>query len=113
MIIFLMTVILGNTNTNADDLILDPALTKCALESNSGALETNIYFDNMQVHQGRHWDDITVKGDLIKCQSLLRTAKSLNQSLILKRELDQRGANYISWESKGFLTISGESKCNY
>jgi hypothetical protein len=114
--ILLMVACLSSVNALADKLILDPNKIQCKIEDTAyGFSSCNVYYDGAKIFKGRGHNLATVTGDCVKCKSVVASAKTENNSVILNRDFNPElgSTNTYDWYNDEFFKVDGNSKCDY
>ncbi len=111
--IILLVIVLFACLAHADDrLILNPNKTECRLENTEyeAYKSVNVYYLGGIIHRGRGTSEEFSNGDMLKCRSVVESARAAKASIILNRSIDNEAAD---WYKDGFFTIDANSSCSY
>ncbi|MGZ3653525.1 MAG: hypothetical protein ACXVB9_08355 [Bdellovibrionota bacterium] len=87
-----------------DHLILSADHVQCRMVLlPGGAARADIFYDDMQIHEGREMSHDVANGDLVKCISTVDRAKRLGRDLIMQRGMED-GVD-SDWGNDDFFNV--------
>jgi hypothetical protein len=91
-----------------DHLLLSPDHVQCRLVPLSGgAARADIFYDGMQIHEGREMSHDVANGDFVKCISTVDRAKILGRDLIMQRGMED-GVD-SDWGNDDFFNVDDQT----